>query len=261
MSEITSILIPYDFSEAAKKGFRYAVDFAGNRPEMHLRLCFIAEKATEEYLSEAFENLSGELGKTFRAKISWTSLIPGSVEGLLEKSREEDPDMILMGTSGSRDPEVPTKTAEIVMKAKCPVLVVPLEAPDEFSLSKIALMLGPNEIDDPSLLGNLLEICRKYKSRVTVLTIQHQPGPMGYSEEEERNEHLLKYYLESFYSHHDYIRHEDVVEAVFAYVAQHEIEMIAVLPRRHSRKGTESEGRLTRLLTLQSKTPLLALEH
>jgi len=261
MNKISTILVPYDFSKAAQAGFRYAVDFAGQRAGIHLRLCFIMDEGSADALKTAFEDLTKGLSKAFRAKISWTSLIPGSVEGLLDKSREEPTDMIIMGTSGSGDPGVTTKTSELVLSAPCPVLVVPMDTPEEFSLSRIALVLGPNEIDDPSLLGTLLDVSRKHGAQVTVLTIENEPGTYGYSPEEERNEHLLEYYLESFYSHHAYIKNENVVEGIFDYVDKHEIDMVAILPRKHSKEGTPSEGRLTRILTLQTKTPLLAIEH
>lgn len=261
MNKISSILVPYDFSDAAKAGFRYAVDFAGHRPGIHLRICFIMDEGSPDSLQTAFEELTGGLSKAFRAKISWTSLIPGSVGGLLEKSKSDPTDMILMGTSGSGSLEVSTKTSELVLAAECPVLVVPMDSPEEFSLSRIALVLGPNEIDDPSLLTTLLDISRSYGARVTVLTIENEPGTYGYSPEEERNEHLLEYYLESFYSHHAYIKNEDVVQGIFDYVDQHEIDMVAILPRKHATEGSPSEGRLTRILTLQTNTPLLAIEH
>ncbi|MEJ2585537.1 MAG: universal stress protein [Robiginitalea sp.] len=261
MNKIATILVPYDFSKAAQAGFRYAMDFAGQRPGIHLRVCFIKDEGPPDSLKTAFEELTSGVSRTFRAKISWTSLIPGSVAGLLEKCREEPTDMIIMGTSGSGDPEVTTKTSELVLSAQCPVLVVPMGATEEFRLSRIALVLGPNEIDDPSLLTTLLDVSRSYGAQVTVLTIENEPGTYGYSPEEERNEHLLEYYLESFYSHHAYIKNKNVVEGIFDYVNKHEIDMVAILPRKHSKKGTPSEGRLTRILTLQSKTPLLAIEH
>jgi hypothetical protein len=37
--------------------------------------------------------------------------------------------------------------------------------------------------------------------------------------------------------------------------------MVAVFPNNHVKKGTPSEGRLTRILAQQSTTPLLAIEH
>ena len=261
MDKIKKILVPFDFSEPSQQGLRYAINFAGHRPGIHLRICFIADQGSEEKFEKTFVAIKEELGKGFRARISWMSLLPGSVEGLLEVSKAEKPDMVIMGTSGSNDPEVTTKTSQMVLSSDCPVLVVPDGTVEEFNLSKIALVLGPNEIDDPSNLYALLDVARSFNASVTVLTIENKPGTYGYSEEEERNERLLEYYLESFYSHHTYIPNEDMVEGIFSYVETHDIDMIAIFPRRHVRKGTPSEGKLTRILTLQSRTPLLAIEH
>ena len=261
MENIKTILVPYNFSEASKKGLQYAIDFTGHRPESHIHLSFISEATNGTTPEQAFEEIKQDLTKAFRAKLTWSLLSPGTVDELLNKSKEDQADIVIMGTSGSGDPKATTHTSEMVLNAECPILVVPEGAEDEFKLSKIALVLGSNEIDDPNLLYDLLTVARTFNARVTVLTIANKPGPFGYSEEEERNERLLEYYLESFYSHHDYIKSEDIVQGIFDYVEQHEIDMIAILPRRHVLKGTPSEGRLTRILTLQSRTPLLAIEH
>lgn len=261
MEKIKTILVPYDFSKASEQGLHYAINFAGNRPGIHLRICFIADKESEENFDSSFETIKKGLSKAFRAKLSWTSLVPGSVPGLLQISKDEKADIVIMGTSGSGDPEATTKTSEMVLSSECPVLVVPDGTLEEFKLSKIALILGQNEIDDPNNLFALLQVARFFNASVTVLTIENKPGTYGYSEEEERNERLLEYYLESFYSHHTYIPSEDMVEGIFSYVDTHDIDMIVIFPRRHVRKGSPSEGKLTRILALQSKTPLLAIEH
>lgn len=260
MEKLKTILVPYNFSEASERGLQYALDFAGHRPGARICLCFIPSEG-HPAPEAAFKRIKKGLSKAFRARLTWSTLTPGTVEGLLARSREDQADIIIMGTSGSGDPEATTHTSQMVLTSECPVLVVPAGTGEEFRLAKIALVLGQDQIDDPHLLIDLLEVARSFNARVTVLTIANQPGPFGYSEEEERNERMLEYYLESFYSHHAYIKSEDIVEGIFDYVSQHDIDMIAILPRRHGPGGTGSEGRLTRILTLQSTTPLLAIEH
>ena len=144
MEKIDKILVPYDFSKASEQGLRYALDFAGRRPGIHLRLCFIAEEASENRFEEAFNTIKDGLSKAFRAQLSWSSLVPGSVGRLLEVSKEEKADMVIMGTSGSKNPEANTKTSEMVLASECPVLVVPEGTEEEFKLLKIALVLGQN---------------------------------------------------------------------------------------------------------------------
>ena len=256
-----TILVPYDFSEASEYGVQYAIDFASSRPGLDLRFCLIGAREDAEQFAAGKKKIEKQITKKFRGTLSWTALIPGSVNGLLEKCREDKVYMVIMGTAGSAQENANTKTAEMVLKAEFPVLVVPANTIDEFKLSKIALVLGHNEIDDPNLLHTLLEVSRRFNASVTVLTIAGESENFGYTEEEERNEHLLEYYLESFYSHHVYIKNKDVVEGIFDYIDTHDIDMIAILPNNHVKKGTPSEGRLTRILAQQSKTPLLAIEH
>ncbi len=261
MDRITNILIPYDFSASARRALDYAIDFAGGRPEKHLKLCFIQPDDGPADLKAEFEKISSRLSKSFRARLSWDSLTPATVEGLLEYSRKDGSDLILMGTSGSDDPNGTTHTSQAVLASDCPVLVIPPGAPEEFRIKKIALVLGRNEIEDPKVLGTLLDVARTFNAKVQVLTIENKPGTYGYTKEEERNERVLEYYLENFYSHHIFIEHPDVVEGIFDYATEKEIDMLAILPRNHAHVSTPSEGRLTRILTLRSHTPLLAIEQ
>lgn len=261
MDRISNILIPYDFSASARRALDYAIDFAGNRPEKHLKLCFIEPGERKKDLEAEFAQISGRLTKSFRARLSWVSLEPPTVAGLLAYSKKDKADLILMGTSGSDDPNGTTHTSETVLASDCPVLVIPPGAPEEFRIKKIALVLGRNEIEDPKVLGTLLDVARTFNARVQVLTIENKPGTYGYSREEEHNERVLEYYLEDFYSHHIFIEHPDVVEGIFDYATEKEIDLLAILPRNHAHISTPSEGRLTRILTLRSHTPLLAIEQ
>lgn len=240
---------------------RYALDFAGSRKNLRLTICFMQQEPDNERLEATFREIKSSAGNGFRASLDWIQFSPPSVPGFVRQAQALKTDLIIMGTSGSDDPDGSSNTSETVLSTECPVLVVPEGVDEEFRLKEIALVLGPNEIDDHKDLETLLNISRTFNSRVHVLTVQSEPGAFGYSEEEEKNEELLEYYLEGFYAEHVYIRSEDVVQGIFDYVGQKEIDMIAIMPRKHVRKGTPSEGRLTRILTLQSRTPLLAIEN
>ncbi len=261
MDKITDILIPYDFSPPAQRALDYAIHFAGTRPDKHLIVTFIQEKKDEQAMEKAFKEIRSGLTKAFRAKISWTAMEEASVAGLIAECKKQKADLVIMGTSGSEDPDGTTKTSQTVLTTDCPVLVVPQHIPEDFRLAKIALVLGPREIDDPSVLGTLLDVARTFNAKVYVLTIEHKPMTYGYSESEEHNEELLEYYLEGFYAQHVFLRSDDVVKAIFDYATDKEMDMIAILPRNHVRKDSGSGGRLTRILTLQTEIPLLAIEH
>jgi K+-sensing histidine kinase KdpD len=105
-----------------------------------------------------------------------------------------------------------------------------------------------------------LEVSRTFNAKVHVLTVQNSPEIKAYSKVDEKNENTLMYYLEEFYSEHTFTENQDIVEGIFNYTNTHNIDLIAILPRHHSKKSEPSEGLLTRELVLKSKIPVLTIE-
>lgn len=259
MITTNKILIPYDFGEAAQKALTYAISFAANNANGVLTVGFINAAGTSQSPEATFEEIRSELPKTFKASLTYTQILPADVSGVLAESKRTNTDLIIMGTGGSEDPQGITHTSQTVLESHCPVLVIPKSVSEDFKIERMALVLGPQEIGDPKVLEMLLHIARTFDARVRVLTIENKPGTYGYSEGEERNESLLEYYLEGFYAHHVFLENADVANGIFEYAQEKEIDLISILPRNHVQKGTPSEGRLTRLLTLRSNTPLLTI--
>ena len=120
-------------------------------------------------------------------------------------------------------------TSEVTFNLKTftPVITVPnnkeLETPKE-----IALVLGKEEIETPKLLELLLEIARAFNAKVHVLTIYKASI---YKEEVmvESNENMLDYYLEHFYSEHNFEQNEDVEQGILDFVVEKEIDLLAII--------------------------------
>ena len=261
MDKISTLLVPFDFSLPSKIALDYAVDFVGFNAKMKIVVAHITENGELEDTHDKFKIIKEGYSRTLRAPMELVSKSGTLTNSILDIQKTQKIDLIIMGTSGASDEKkrTVTHTSELVKEADCPVLVVP-ENIDEFQIKNIALVLGKDEIDDREALGTLLDVARKFNAKVHVLTIENEPGTYGYSPIDEKNENLLEYYLESFYSHHIFIENEDVVEGITTYVADKEIDMIAILPRNHARRSSPSEGKLTQELTLHSKVPLLTID-
>jgi len=260
MEKITNLLVPYDFSDAAKRALDYAVNYVGTSSEMHIVLLYASMSPDSGQLENSFRVLRKGYGKMLRSPMTWKVIKAPLNSAILEACETLQIDLVIMGTSGSdAATSSPTHTSELVLQADCPVLVIPKTA-KKFRMENIALVLGRDAIDDQAVLGTLLEVVRRFNAKVHVLTIENEPGDYGYSKIEERNENLLEYYLEKFYADHVFIENKDVVQGISTYVAERKIDMIAILPRNHARQSHPSEGRLTQILTQQSKTPVLAID-
>lgn len=260
MSKIKTLLVPFDFSGPARIALNYAVNYAGQSSEMHIKLLYSEEGVDASFLENNFKAIRKEYSKNLKASFSWAVSRKKLTEAILTARETYHADLIIMGTSGANNnPDAASRTSELVMEANCPVLVIP-EPAREFRIKKIALVLGRDEIDDRTDLATLLDVARRFNARVHVLTIENEPGDYGYSATEDKNESLLEHYLESFYADHTYHENAQVAEAISRFTVEKEIDMIAILPGNHRQQGEKTAGQLTNYLTLTSKTPVLAID-
>ena len=259
MNTISRILVPYDFSHSAKHALEYAVDFVGNEA-IKIELIHVSDNSDLEKMRTTYDRLCEEFDHKLKLPLRWALGWNGTVtEIIIESQQKKKADLIIMGTSGwSHDKEI-SQTAKLVKNANCPILVIP-EDTKKTGIKNISLVLGKNEIDQPKSLNTLLSISQKFNAKVHVLTVQNTSETFGYSPNDEKNENTLMYHLENFYSEHTYIENTDIVEGIFSYTNQHDIDMIAILPRNHAKNNTPSEGLLTKELVLRAKIPVLTIE-
>ncbi len=257
-----NILIPFDFSEVSKNALEYAVKFAGKEPAQQLYLLHIKDGSiAEDQISGKFEKLVEEYQSPLNPKIRTLVRSGKLVPTILEIQKELDIDLVIMGTRGAEvgEENIATRTSRFVQEADLPVLVIP-EKVKNFRLDTIILTIGTEKIADRSPLHMLLEVSRKFKAQVHVLTVHQNEMAMGYSEDDESNESTLQYFLEMFYSHHSFSENEDIEKGILEYIEKHDLDMLAIMPRTHLENEEASEGRLTRVLTLHSNVPLLVLD-
>lgn len=260
MENISTILVPFDFSKPSKTALEYAVEFVGDDKSTEILLAYVTNDVNMNMLKDAFAVEQGKYQKKLKNPMKWLTAWGSLTESLVKIQETRKVDMVIMGTSGAFDKKNPTisNTSKFVAEAQCPVLVVPHEV-GEFQVKNIALVLGKEEIDDKNVLETLLEVSRKFNAKVHVLTIENTSEMYGYSHIDQKNENLLEYYLEHFYSEHTFLENTDVVKGILSHASEKEMDMIAILPRNHAKRSDPSEGRLTEMLTLKSEIPILAI--
>lgn len=261
MDKISTILIPFDFSESAKRALEYAVAFIGRNGDIKIILAYISGHSNFELLPENFTKLEEKYRPMLKNKLEWKIQGGSLTQSLLDIQKTRQIDLVIMGTLGSRmdGNSDETNTSKLVLAADCPVLVVP-KGNIDFRMRCIALVLGKEEIDDTEALGILLKFARRFNAKVHVVTVKNRPGSYGYSEEEEKNENTVEYYLENFYAERVFINNKDVAKGILTYVSKNDIDLIAILPRNHAMHGEPSEGQLTRFLAVHSQVPVLAID-
>ncbi|UOB17521.1 universal stress protein [Abyssalbus ytuae] len=261
MDKISNILVPFDFSVISKNALDYAVNFIA-KDDIKIILVHVPKSGDEkssQSLEESFEKLRESYSNKIKQQMRWIIGKGSLKEAIVEIQKNNNIELIIMGTSGSEDDTATTNASDVTMEVDASVLIIP-ESYEMEKVKNIALVLGNDEIDDSLVLGILLNAARRFDAKVHVLTIQNKPGTYGYTKTDEKNESILEYYLEKFYSHHTFIENEDILDGIFEYVENKNIDMLAILPKNHAKKSTPSEGRLTKLLVMRSKVPVLTID-
>ncbi len=263
MGNIDKILIPFDFSEASINALEYAINFVGPNRRMDILALYVSAmpiaESEKDVLQSDFTKIAKSYNKKTKTPSEFITTTGEVIETILNVQDEYDADLILMGTMGDKSTdEAITNTSRLVLEANCPVISVPfgcaIKEPKD-----IALVMGNEKIDDKEVLRTLLDVARTFNSRVHVLTIYKESV---YAEESvvDSTENLLEYYLEHFYVEHAFSKNQDVEEGILEYINKKNIDLLAILPRNHTKLSSPSEGRLTKLLTLHSEIPVLALD-
>ncbi|MEC3964352.1 universal stress protein [Flagellimonas halotolerans] len=263
MSSLNKILIPFDFSEASVNALEYVVNFVGTERAINILGLYVGVMPMSESDSEKLKRDFLKVLDSFNVKLKVNpefTTDTGEVIGTILSAQEKsNADLIMMGTMGDKiTDEAITNTSKLVLEANCPVISIPYGTAIK-EPKNIALVMGGEKIDDKNVLGTLLDIARDFDARVHVLTI-YKDSVFDEEAIKDSNENLLEYYLEHFYADHTFTKNEDVEQGILDYINEKNIDLLAILPRNHAEKSSPSEGRLTKLLTLHSEIPVLALD-
>ena len=263
MGSLNKILIPFDFSEASVNALEYVVNFVGTERAIGILGLYVGKMpisgSDNEKLGKDFAKLMDSFGARLKVVPEFKTETGEVISTILAAQEKSNADLIMMGTMGDKiTDEAITNTSKLVLKANCPVISIPYGTTIK-EPKNIALVMGGEKIDDKEVLGTLLDIARTFDARVHVLTIYKDSI---YDEEaiKESNENLLEYYLEHFYADHTFTKNEDIEQGILEYIKEKEIDLLAILPRNHTERSAPSECRLTKLLTLHSEIPVLALD-
>ncbi|MCB0371768.1 MAG: universal stress protein [Muricauda sp.] len=263
MSSLNKILVPFDFSEASLNALEYVTNFVGSERSIEILALYVSampiSEPDDEKLRKDFEKIVDSIGVRLKKEPKFKTVTGNVTATILEYQEQTGADLIMMGTMGDKvTDEAITNTSKLVLEANCSVVSIPYGCAIK-EPKNIALLMGGEKIEDKEVLATLLDLARTFDARVHVLTIYKESI---YEEEAvaETTEELLEYYLEHFYADHTFNKNEDVEEGILSYIEEKGIDLMVILPRNHTQKSTPSEGRLTKLLTLHSEVPVLALD-
>ncbi len=160
------ILVPIDFSDVSISAMDFAVEIAkmSDAKVLLLHSAFFNYYNDVSYgMTYNYQPLIDEFEKTIRKKlddlkkgiseeVEVETLVPGLglIESIKEAVKDEDIDLIVVGTHGTSGLEevfIGSNTERIVRKANCPVIAVPSKT-SASSIKKILVPIDIREIQD-----------------------------------------------------------------------------------------------------------------
>jgi len=269
------ILVPTDRSENANHALNYALKlFDGEEvqfmlfqsyeiptytADMPVPMAVIGADELTRILNEDVCRLEQDsVGQnfTFRCLVQAGSLAM-NIESLVE---DEGIDLIVMGTKGASGlaaAVIGSNTADVIQAATCPVLAVP-ESADISSLPKQILFASDNKgLSDASVISPMIDFAAKNDAHIHIMNVLDE-GKMTSVDEAVAGlklDHLLEQFEHTFHFENS----DDKAEAIENYLNTHDIDMLAVIPRKNNFFDAIFHRSVTRKLTLHTKVPLLAM--
>ena len=260
MNTIDKILIPMNFSDSALNAFRYALTLI--KADNHVQLILVNVIEIDEHSVEAmeamnqFETLKSEV-PDYVERLEIVIKHGVLIDTIVETVTALNPSLVIMGTKGKSKSLMHSEsnTSMLVKKLDRSVMVIPQHM-DQIRIDNIAVAVD-DEIDSPHHLEIVRNLAEWFGAKVHVLTVQQ---PVARLTPEFHQADTLSFYFDELDYHHTFAEDTDVLHGIENYVEDHAIDVLTILPKTHAHFGQPSAGQLTRVLTLQSKIPLLILD-
>jgi len=263
-----------DFSGCAKNALEYAIDFAKSTearitllhayqipiPAAEAGLTIDANIA-EDFILEGQNKMKqiysdypdlAELAEPFEIKMSFAS------DAIVNTAKEVEADMIIMGTHGANnaiDELMGSNTLHVIKKCHLPVLAVPANT-EKFKISEILFSYDYKSINNKELIQPLIDFALAFGAKLHIIHITdkldrvHQ-GAIGEAK-------ILEQFLKGIPHHYHMTEGEHIEDSILEYIKTHQIDTLAVMPRRHNLFEKLFQSSVTKQLVHHSNVPIFA---
>lgn len=272
-----NILVPTDYSETAKNATQYAIEFAknigGKITLLHVFDIPISvtdapivvasfeeiEESQKKHLQKHVADLKEEHGDS----ISIDSVLsPGFLSDEIEEVIEmKNIDLIIMGiTGGNRAEEllIGSNVTRVINHVNCPVIAV--HANTKYSpVKKMAFACDYEDIEESTGINKLIDFVKLFDAKLHLINITDKDEKPTYKKD--LNAALLEHVFDKVNHTVSFRKNDDVVDGVNKFVDNNHIDMVVVLPKKHtifSRLFHESN---TKKLAFHTRVPLLAIHN
>jgi nucleotide-binding universal stress UspA family protein len=274
--DMKKILVPTDFSDAAKDAFHFALELAKIQkssiktvhvyhPEFDPQNPYLSEsmnlqKETAEERLKIFTE-EGIQAQSFLdgSQISSEALIGFPVEEVLKQS--EDASLIVMGTTGEKgvlDKLFGSVSINVARRAACPVLLIPGGL--EYQNFRHILYASDFESANEGTLEKLVDFANVFKADIHFVHVAEEKSPHNYKEIENKIFKILfKGGEPSFAFTMSKVEGASVVEGINDYALHHQIDMVVMVSPKRSFWDSLFHKSVTKAMAVNTKIPMMVL--
>ncbi len=245
------MLVPIDFSKCSKNALKIAIDIAKkSRAKLHLVNAVhmhtpypdfeggsMMDAIIEDYESQvkdSFAELESEFIELKEIPHESDRYVTYFTDAIHVEIDSKDIDLVIMGTRSDHDSIdflIGTNSWDIVARSNVPVLVIP-ENFTEFNPNKIAFASDFMKVNDEAKYKILSWLAGLYNSEVLVFHVSEEPIELTAQQEKQMN--IIQEKLKNVNSSVRTCLADSLVEGVLDFVEQHEIDILAMMPRKHN---------------------------
>lgn len=273
------LLVPTDFSDTSKNAARFALQMAADLQNAKVILIHVSDKITggsdgsplteddddrRVILNQALQHMKDELAPAAGAVPIEYATEKGSslVDTLQRYVRHQAIDMVIMGITGATRLEqifMGSNALDMARESVCPVLIIPPDATYR-TIKNVVLASDFKDVDITIPLAPLKATLDLFKPALHIVNVDHEHYVEltdEYKAERGKLEKMLAAYKPEFY----FIRQYDFFDAISQFTADHNIDLIVIIPRSQSFLSGLFKTSHTKKLAYHSHIPIVAIRE
>ena len=273
-----TIIIPTDFSPAARNAVNYGVDMAlainasvlllhvynipvaiGDVPIVLLSVDEL-KKTAEDHMAQLKKDV--EHVTSGKVKVYTETRLGNVIDELEDVCRKTQPFAVVMGTTGASSVERPlfgSNTLTAIRHLTYPVICVPTGKEFGQGLKKIGLACDFREVVETTPVKEIKDFVKEFHSQLLVLNVDYDNRQFRADTPEQSA--LLQAALEEVHPEYHFIRHKDIEDGINEFSETHNLDLVIAIPKKHKLLDGLFKKSSTRQLVLESHVPIMCVHE
>lgn len=274
-----NILVPLDFSNCSKNALKIAIGLARNNHAtlyllnaIHIATPYVDVTGGHSLVEPVIEDYEKRVEKEFDTLIKEFILLR-DVDYVIKKYvctvsdaiemclKEEKIDIIIMGTKGSHstlEKFIGGVSADVISQVNVPVLLIP-ENISSLQANRIGFAADFENMEDLGKLEPLIYFAQLTKAEIQIFNVTENVGDISF--EKSRQSLKISNYLKDVDHTFHTIEDQKVVHGIFDFIKDHNLDMMAMYPRKHGFLERLLSDSVTKKIAMSVHIPLLSIHE